>query len=83
MIVQFANPANSLGNYPESRSIRMQNIKCVVKNDRLLITIDLTKKGKASASGKTMVVASTRGNQAIEGTDVILGLNLYKFPTAK
>ena len=58
----------------------MQNIKCVVKSNKLLITIDLSKKGKASASGKTMVIASTRGNKSIEGTNVILGLNLYSFP---
>ena len=61
----------------------MQNIKCAVKGDKLLITIDLSKKGKKSASGKTIVIASTRGNKAIEGTDVTMGLNLYKYPDAK
>ena len=58
----------------------MQNIKCTVKSNKLLITIDLSKKGKASASGKTIVIASTRGNKVFEGTDVTLGLNLYKYP---
>ena len=58
----------------------MQNIKCTVKSNKLLITIDLSKKGKASASGKTMVVASTRGNKLIDGTDFHLGLNLYTYP---
>ena len=58
----------------------MQNIKCTVKSNKLLITIDLSKKGKASASGKTVVIASTRGNKVIDGTDFTLGLNLYKYP---
>ena len=58
----------------------MQNIKCTVKSNKLLITIDLAKKGKKSASGKTMVIASTRGNKVIEGTDFTLGLNLYTYP---
>ncbi len=58
----------------------MQNIKCAVKGEKLLITIDLSKKGKKSASGKTIVLASTRGNKPIDGTDVIMGLNLYKYP---
>ena len=61
----------------------MQNIKTSVKNNKLLITIDLGKKGKPSASGKTIVIASTRGNKAIEGTDVTMGLNLYKYPEEK
>ena len=58
----------------------MQNIKCAVKGEKLLITIDLSKKGKKSASGKTIVLASTRGNKPIDGTDVIMGLNIYKYP---
>ena len=61
----------------------MQNIKTAVKGDKLLITIDLSKKGKKSASGKTIVIASTRGNKPIDGTDVTMGLNLYKYPDAK
>ena len=60
----------------------MQNIKCTVKGEKLLITIDLSKKGKKSASGKTIVLASTRGNKPIDGTDVIMGLNIYKYPDA-
>ena len=31
-----------------------------------------------SSSKKTRIVASTRGNQQIEGTDVFVGLNAYR-----
>ena len=42
----------------------------------LVIEIDLTAKGTLSASGKSMVIATTRGNINING--VTLGLNVYK-----
>ena len=58
----------------------MQNVKYEVKDDKLIIEIDLTKEFGPSKSGKTITVASTRGNQTIEGTDVVIGLNIYKYP---
>jgi len=58
----------------------MQNIEWEVKDGKLIIEIDLTKEFGPSKSGKTIAVASTRGNQPIEGTDVIIGLNVYKYP---
>ena len=58
----------------------MQNVKWEVKDDKLIIEIDLTKEFGLSKSGKTITVASTRGNQKIEGTDVVIGLNVYKYP---
>jgi len=33
-----------------------------------------------SKSGKTISIASTKGNQKIEGTDAVIGLNVYKYP---
>ncbi len=58
----------------------MQNINYEVKDDKLIIEIDLTKEFGPSKSGKTITIASTRGNQKIDGTDVVMGLNLYKYP---
>ena len=58
----------------------MENVKWEVKNDKLIIEIDLTKEFGLSKSGKTITIASTRGNQKIEGTDVVIGLNVYKYP---
>ena len=58
----------------------MQNVKYEVKDNKLIIEIDLTKEFGLSKSGKTITIASTRGNQKIEGTDVVIGLNVYKYP---
>lgn len=58
----------------------MQNVTIKVTGSKLVITCDLKAKATPSASGKTMVIASTRGNQAIPfGDEVInLGLNVYR-----
>ncbi len=58
----------------------MQNVKMEVKGNKLSIEIDLAEEFGPSKSGKTITVASTRGNQRVEGTDVIIGLNAYKYP---
>ena len=58
----------------------MQNVKLEVKDDKLIVEIDLTKEFGLSKSGKTITIASTRGNQKIEGTDAVIGLNVYKYP---
>ncbi len=58
----------------------MQNVKYEIKDNKLILEIDLTKVFGPSKSGKTITVASTRGNQKIEGTDVVIGLNVYKYP---
>lgn len=50
------------------------------KAKKLIIEIDLQKPAP-SASGKTMVVASSHGNQAteatIDGKPIIIGVNAY------
>jgi hypothetical protein len=58
----------------------MQNVKWEVKDNKLIIEIDLTMEFGGSKSGKTITIASTRGNQKIEGTNAIIGLNVYKYP---
>ena len=45
----------------------MQNVKYEVKDNKLIIEIDLTKEFGPSKSGKTITVASTRGNQKNQG----------------
>ena len=52
------------------------NIK--VEDDLIIIVIDKSKDFGASKSGKTTIIASTEGNQKVEGTDLILGLNCYR-----
>jgi hypothetical protein len=51
-----------------------------IENGKLIITIDL-QEPTPSASGKTLVVATTHGNTPtdciIDGKKVIIGLNAY------
>ncbi len=54
----------------------MQNVEWEIKGEQLIIEIDLTKDFGPSKSGKTITIASTRGNQRIEGTDAVIGLNV-------
>lgn len=55
----------------------MQNVNMDVKGNVLTIKVDLGKRLGKSASGKTTIIASTQGNQAVPGTDAIIGLNIY------
>jgi hypothetical protein len=56
----------------------MENVKITRTGKVLQITVDLSKKGTPSASGKTSVIASTKGNVKIDGEgDFIVGLNVY------
>ena len=52
-----------------------------VKDKKLIITIDMNPTPVPSASGKTLVVASSHGNQAstatINGKPIIVGVNAY------
>jgi len=54
-----------------------------IKGNKLCIEIDL-EKPTSSASGKTLVVASTRGNAVtdamVDGKPVTIGLNAYIKP---
>ena len=52
-----------------------------IKGDNLIITIPFDEKGKASATGKTMVHATSKGNvdTGVEhnGQKLIVGINAY------
>ena len=54
-----------------------KNVEIEVQGTKAVITIDLAERHGRSASGKTEIVATTSGNQRIEGTSVVLGLNAY------
>jgi hypothetical protein len=51
-----------------------------IENGKLIVTIDL-QEPRPSASGKTLVVATTGGNQVttaqVNGSPVVIGLNAY------
>jgi hypothetical protein len=58
-------------------------MKVEIRDNKLCIEIDL-EKPTPSSSGKTLVVASTRGNTVtdveVDGKPVIIGLNAYIKP---
>lgn len=57
-----------------------RNMKTEIKNGNLIIEIPL-QSPRPSASGKTLVVATTGGNKAttatVDGKPVVVGLNAY------
>jgi hypothetical protein len=56
----------------------MRNVTTKVNGNTLTITCDLGAEKSPSASGKTLIVASTEGNKPVQqGSPFILGLNLY------
>lgn len=59
-------------------------MKVEIKGKDLVITIPIDHDPKASASGKTLVVASSRGNKEtdvkVNGKNVTIGLNAYIKP---
>ena len=56
----------------------MKNVEMTVENNILTIKVDLSKDFGPSASGKTIIIASTEGNIAVPGyDDKKVGLNVY------
>jgi len=58
----------------------MVNIEMKIEGNILTIKVDLSKTAGPSASGKSIIIASTKGNQPLPEphSDVKVGLNVYK-----
>jgi hypothetical protein len=57
----------------------MKNVEMKLEENILTIKVDLTKEFGPSASGKTIIIASTEGNISVPDKDAIkIGLNVYK-----
>ncbi|CAG0965665.1 hypothetical protein METP2_01074 [Methanosarcinales archaeon] len=57
----------------------MKNVEMSIEGNILTIKVDLTKDFGPSASGKTIIIASSEGNQSIPGRETMkIGLNVYK-----
>lgn len=61
----------------------MKNVEMKVEGDVLTIRVDLKQDFGPSSSGKTIIIASTEGNQKVEGCDAVVGLNVYRKPAGK
>jgi len=59
----------------------MKNVEMKLDGDVLTIKVDLSKEFGLSSSGKSVIIASTEGNQSVEGKEEVkIGLNIYKKP---
>ena len=57
----------------------MKNVEMRVEQGKLVITVDLTKDLGPSASGKSVMIASTERNVDVPAApDVKIGLNVYR-----
>ena len=57
----------------------MKNVEMSLDGNTLIIKVDLTKEFGPSASGKTILIATTEGNVAVPGAEEKkIGLNIYK-----
>lgn len=57
----------------------MKNIVQKLTGNILTLTVDISKTFGASKSGKSIVIASTEGNIAVDGKpEVKIGLNIYR-----
>ncbi len=57
----------------------MKNIEMKVEGDILTIKINLAEDFGASRTGKSRIIASTEGNQPVEGKPgAFVGINCYK-----
>ncbi len=56
-------------------------MKATIENGELVIRLPINTPPKASASGKTLVVATSHGNKAteaiVDGQKVVVGVNAY------
>ncbi|WP_455242338.1 hypothetical protein [Petrachloros mirabilis] len=56
----------------------MKNVEMKIEGTTLTITVDLSKEFGPSASGKTIIIASTEGNVTIPDRQEKVGLNVYR-----
>jgi len=63
----------------ETQKIGM-NVDVEVTDTQIIVRIDRTKTYGSSASGKTIIVASSQGNKQITADGIVLGLNAYRYP---
>lgn len=61
----------------------MKNVTMRRDGAKLILEIDLSLEMGPSKSGKTIIVASTDGNIKVPESDVVVGLNAYRYATVK
>lgn len=56
----------------------MENMVMTIEGNTLTIKVDLSQDLGLSKSQKTRIIATSRGNAKIPGSDATIGLNIYK-----
>lgn len=56
----------------------MENIKMKRDGDKLILEIDLSVELGPSRSGKTILIASTKGNKPVPDSEATIGVNCFK-----
>ena len=56
----------------------MKNVEMKMEDNILIIKVDLSKEFGPSASGKTIIIASTEGNLRLPEREEVVGLNVYR-----
>ncbi len=57
----------------------MKNVQMSVDGETLVLKVNLTEEFGPSASGKTIIIASTEGNVSVPGNkEIKVGLNVYR-----
>lgn len=56
----------------------MKNIDMKVEGNILTVKIDLSKDYGESSSGKSIIIASTEGNQSVPESNAKIGINVYR-----
>jgi hypothetical protein len=59
-------------------AIIMKNVEMSIDGVTLTIKVDLSREFGPSASGKTIIIASTEGNVTIPNREEKVGLNVYR-----
>ena len=54
----------------------MDNIDVKVTGNKMILTVDISKRFGLSKSGKTQIIASSKGNATV-APGVIIGLNVF------
>jgi hypothetical protein len=60
------------------RKNSFKNMEMKLDGSILTLTIDLSKEFGPSKSGKTVIIASSEGNQLVFGSSEKIGLNVYR-----
>jgi hypothetical protein len=80
-LAEPAGPPQSVITVGKETPTKERTVKVTIENGELVIRLPVNKPPVPSGSGKTLVIASSRGNQrteaTVDGQPVVVGVNAY------